>query len=136
MFIIEITCINNAQVFCSPTPHSIFLLKDLVSNFFLKAKKKIILIYPCVKSKKLIYNNVFIAFPGEPAGNLLVFKGCCFSNVSRQQHAIKIILPANYPILAPRVYFDFNLSVEITRTLDYIGQNNMLTTNTINSWNP
>ena len=66
-------------------------------------------------------------FPGEAPNNYLVFKGAVPVHSMRMQYPIKYILPTNYPLTPPKIYFDFQLSMEIVKSLDYIGFQNALT---------
>lgn len=53
----------------------------------------------------------------------------------QQYHPIKIILPTNYPIAPPRVYFDKQLTMDIIQSLSYMGQQNMIWIPYLQHWN-
>jgi len=74
-------------------------------------------------------------FPGEAPNNYIVLKGNIQDNM-RQYHPIKMILPTNYPLAPPRVYFDKQLPVEVVQKLSYIGQQNIITIPYMQYWNP
>jgi hypothetical protein len=38
-----------------------------------------------------------------------------------QFHPIKIIITSNYPLTAPRVYYDKQLPLDVVQKLNYIG---------------
>jgi hypothetical protein len=63
---------------------------------------------------------------GEPANNYLVFKGPIPVPALRQQFPVKYILPANYPMAPPKIYFDFQLPMEVVKSCSYIGEQNMI----------
>ena len=45
-----------------------------------------------------------IDFPNEPLANYLIFKGTTSTG-----HPLKIIIPNNYPMAPPRIYFDMQM---------------------------
>jgi ubiquitin-protein ligase len=52
------------------------------------------------------------------------------------QYPVKYIIPSNYPMAPPKVYFDFQLSMDIVKAVDYIGQQNVLNFQYLQMWNP
>lgn len=52
-------------------------------------------------------------FPNEPANNYMVFQGPINCHSMRTAFPIKLILPANYPLSPPKVYFDMQLPMEV-----------------------
>lgn len=52
------------------------------------------------------------------------------------QYPVKYILPANYPLAPPKIYFDFQLPMEVVKALDYIGEQNMINFAYTQQWNP
>ena len=69
---------------------------------------------------------IILAFPNEPPNNFLVFIGMLAGKIHVGGYPIKIILPSNYPIHPPKVYFNMNLSIEIVKRVGYIGEQNSL----------
>ena len=51
------------------------------------------------------------------------------------QYPIMIVLPPQFPMIAPKIYFDFALDNNIVKQLDYVGANNELTFPYIKNWN-
>lgn len=52
------------------------------------------------------------------------------------QYPVKYILPVQYPLYPPKIYFDFQLPLDVVKSVDYIGDNNMLSIPYIKAWNP
>ena len=59
-------------------------------------------------------------FPGEPQGNYMIFKGTTSSG-----HPLKIILPSNYPMMPPRIYFDMQMQQSQLMSLNYVNKQTM-----------
>jgi ubiquitin-protein ligase len=78
----------------------------------------------------------FVAFPGEAANNYLVLKGFMTSSITKGNYPLKLIIPVNYPNVPPKVYFDMQLTLDVVKRLDYIGDQNMLTITYMKHWNP
>ena len=53
----------------------------------------------------------------------------------RMQYPVKMILPTNYPMAPPKIYFDFQLPVDVVRQIGYIGEQNALTLPYNQQWN-
>lgn len=52
------------------------------------------------------------------------------------QYPVKYILPSNYPFAAPKIYFDFQLPMDVVKSLNYVGDQNMIILPYTQQWNP
>ena len=103
--------INNLSSFLvSLSNNSVYRCSKITNNL-------VLLLRDSVSINQL---SLFIAFPNEPTSNYLVLKGKIADNFGNY-HPLKFILPTNYPLSHPRVYFDKQLSVDIVSRLPYIG---------------
>ena len=71
-----------------------------------------------------------LGFPGEGTNPYLVFKG-----VASSGHPLKVILPTNYPMSPPRIYFDTQMQREQLTGLSYFNEQTMqLEADSIKQW--
>ena len=78
---------------------------------------------------KAKHDVCLLAFPGQAKANYLVVKGQAY------QYPLKIILPANFPMEAPRIYFDMQMDVKILNSLSYVNQQSKcIETDLVKQW--
>ena len=70
-----------------------------------------------------------LAFPGQAKANYLIVKGQAY------QYPLKIILPTNYPMAAPKIYFDMQMDVNVLSSLSYVNQQSKtIETDSVKNW--
>ena len=70
-----------------------------------------------------------LAFPGEAKANYLIVKGQAYN------YPLKIIIPTNYPMSPPRIYFDMQMDVNVLNTLSYVNQQSKaIETDMVKQW--
>ena len=68
-------------------------------------------------------------FPGEAKANYLVIKGMAY------QYPLKIILPTNYPMAPPRIYFDMQMDLKVLDSLTYVNrESKCIETDLVKTW--
>lgn len=65
-----------------------------------------------------------------------MFKGSLGSRRTGGHYPLKMILPNNFPMAPPRIYFDMQLPMEVVQQLAYIGQQNMVSIPYTQQWQP